>query len=488
MLTVSAILLLVQSLWLAGGFILGLVLFGVAVRTLRRAHIGPLSAGGLKIGGRPKNARDKAVLRELASSAWHETAFFMDQEDGGDARLKEQFGHAARMQAVGQLAGGVAHDFNNVLTGILGQCDLMLMRHAPGDIDYDDIQQIKNNANRAAALTRQLLAFSRQQTLRPQILQLPDIVAEISNLLARLMGEKIDLIVKHGRNLGPIWADPGQLEQVIVNLAVNARDAMPEGGKLIIQTYAVTAADVRASGNRFLPIADYAALSVTDTGGGIDPDLMPKIFDPFFTTKDVGKGTGLGLSTVYGIVKQSGGHLFADSTPGQGSSFVIYLPVHKGAEVHGPMEDRGKTQHADLWGHGTILLVEDEDMVRAIAERALTLQGYKVLCAAAGEEGLALLDKHRDIELLVTDVVMPSMDGPTLGKLARAKRPGLPIIFMSGYAEESLRQEIALEKCELPSKTFFRTTTCGGGEKGPDRAGIERRNKTRKKFRSPLVQ
>ena len=347
-----------------------------------------------------------------------------------------------------------AHDFNNVLTGILGQCDLMLMRHAPGDIDYDDIQQIKNNANRAAALTRQLLAFSRQQTLRPQVLLLPDIVAEISNLLARLVGENIDLIVKQGRNLGAIWADPGQLEQVIVNLAVNARDAMPDGGKLIIQTYAVTAAEVRASGNKLLPAADYTALSVTDTGAGIDPKLMSKIFEPFFTTKDVGNGTGLGLSTVYGIVKQSGGHLFAVSTPGQGSSFVIYLPVYAGAEVQSPAEALTKPQQADLWGHGTILLVEDEDMVRAIAERALTLQGYKVICATDGEEGLALLDTHDDIDMLVTDVVMPSMDGPTLGRQARVKRPNLPILFMSGYAEESLRQEIMLDNVNFLPKPF----------------------------------
>jgi two-component system cell cycle sensor histidine kinase/response regulator CckA len=454
MLTVSTILLLVQSLWLAGGFILGLFFSVVAVRTLRRAHIGPISAGGLEIGDRPMNTPDEAVLRELASPAWHETALFMDQEDGGDARLKEEFGHAARMQAVGQLAGGVAHDFNNVLTGILGQCDLMLMRHAPGDIDYDDIQQIKNNANRAAALTRQLLAFSRQQTLRPQVLQLPDIVAEISNLLTRLVGEKIDLIVKHGRNLGPIWADPGQLEQVVVNLAVNARDAMPAGGQLIIQTYAVSAAEIHASGNRFLPVVDYVALSVTDTGAGIDPDLLPKIFDPFFTTKDVGKGTGLGLSTVYGIIKQSGGHLFADSTPGQGSSFVIYLPVYQGDETLSAVDERTKPELADLWGHGTILLVEDEDMVRVIAERTLTLQGYKVICARDGEEALGLLDRHGDIDLLLTDVVMPSMDGPRLGKEVRLRRPGMPIVFMSGYAEESLRQEISLENVNFLPKPF----------------------------------
>ena len=423
---------------MGAGFLLGLFLLGGAARIVRRVQIDRSLAGRSEIAVKPKRKPNSPL----------------DRADADDAPLNEQFGHATRMQAIGQLAGGVAHDFNNVLTGILGQCDLMLMRHAPGDIDYDDIQQIKNNANRAAALTRQLLAFSRQQTLRPQVLQLPDIVAEISNLLARLVGENIDLIVKQGRNLGSIWADPGQLEQVIVNLAVNARDAMPEGGKLIIQTYAVTAAEVKASGSRRLPVTDYTALSVTDTGGGIDPKVMSKIFEPFFTTKDVGNGTGLGLSTVYGIVKQSGGHLFADSTPGQGSSFVIYLPVYTGAEVRSSAEARAKPQQADLWGHGTILLVEDEDMVRAIAERTLTLQGYKVLCASDGEEGLALLDAHEDIDLLLTDVVMPSMDGPTLSKQARAKHPNLPILFMSGYAEVSLRQEITLDNVNFLPKPF----------------------------------
>jgi two-component system cell cycle sensor histidine kinase/response regulator CckA len=337
MLTAFSIFLSSTSLWLGAGFLLGLFLLGGAARIVRCVQIDRSLAGRSEIAVKPKPKRNTPL----------------DRADVDEAHLNDQFGHAARMQAIGQLAGGVAHDFNNVLTGILGQCDLMLMRHAPGDIDYDDIQQIKNNANRAAALTRQLLAFSRQQTLRPQVLQLPDIVAEISNLLTRLVGEKIDLIVKNGRNLGPIWADPGQLEQVVVNLAVNARDAMPAGGQLIIQTYAVSAADVRASGNRFLPVVDYVALSVADTGAGIDPELLPKIFDPFFTTKDVGKGTGLGLSTVYGIVKQSGGHLFADSTPGQGSSFVIYLPVYQGDETQSAVGARNARAGRPLgtWNH-----------------------------------------------------------------------------------------------------------------------------------------
>ncbi len=377
------------------------------------------------------------------------------KDNSEESKLKRQIAQASKMQAIGQLAGGVAHDFNNILTGILGHCDLMLMRHTPGDSDYDDIQQIRNNSNRAAALTRQLLAFSRQQTLRPQILQLPDVVSEISNLLNRLLGETVTLDVKHGRNLGPVRADPGQLEQVIVNLAVNARDAMPRGGKLTIQTYAVTRSDVRKLGSEILPVADYSAVSVSDTGQGIPPELLTKIFEPFFTTKEVGKGTGLGLSTVYGIVKQSGGFIFADSALGQGTSFVIYLPVHE-AEATSTVAPQASPpdKPAETWGTGTILLVEDEDMVRAVAERALVRSGYKVVTAANGEDGLEVLGQRDDIDLLVSDVVMPIMDGPTMARQARLARPDLPILFMSGYAEEQLRKSINLERMAFLPKPF----------------------------------
>lgn len=384
-----------------------------------------------------------------------EAAVLLSLKDNSEeSRLKRQIAQASKMQAVGQLAGGVAHDFNNILTGVLGHCDLMLMRHTPGDSDYDDIQQIKNNANRAAALTRQLLAFSRQQTLRPQVLQLPDVVSEISNLLKRLLGETVALEVKHGRNLGAVRADPGQLEQVIVNLAVNARDAMPRGGTVTIQTYAVSRADVRKLGSDILPISDYSAVSVSDTGTGIAPELLPKIFEPFFTTKEVGKGTGLGLSTVYGIVKQSGGFIFADSKLGEGTSFVIYLPVHE-AEAAAPTAPRlDKEKPAETWGSGTILLVEDEDMVRAVAERALSRNGYTVLTATNGEEALEVLQTRDDIDLLVSDVVMPVMDGPTMVKQARARYPDMPILFMSGYAEEQLRKMIDLDRMAFLPKPF----------------------------------
>jgi two-component system cell cycle sensor histidine kinase/response regulator CckA len=377
------------------------------------------------------------------------------KDNSEESRLKREVEQATKMRAVGQLAGGVAHDFNNVLTAVIGHCDLMLMRHSPGDSDYDDIQQIKANSNRAASLTRQLLAFSRQQTLRPQVLQLPDVISEVSNLLKRLLGETVQLVVKHGRDLGPIRADPGQLEQVVVNLAVNARDAIgSRGGTLTIETLAVSASEVRRMRSDVLPPGDYTALRLTDTGTGIPPAILPKIFEPFFTTKDVGKGTGLGLSTVYGIVKQSGGYIFADSKPGSGAVFTIYFPVHAEGAPAPAAKLTPRDRPGDLWGTGTILLVEDEDMVRAVAERALTRQGYTVLCAENGEAALELLASSDPPDLLISDVVMPTMDGPTLVGHVRRRYPDLPILFMSGYAEEQLRRSIAIDNVAFLPKPF----------------------------------
>jgi two-component system, cell cycle sensor histidine kinase and response regulator CckA len=381
------------------------------------------------------------------------------KDNSEEARLKREIAQATKMQAVGQLAGGVAHDFNNILTAILGTCDLMLMRHTPGDSDYDDIQQIRSNSNRAANLTRQLLAFSRQQTLRPQVLQLPDVVAEVSHLLTRLLGERIKLDVKHGRGLGAVRADPGQLEQVIVNLAVNARDAMlardPDGGgTLTLHTFAVPAEDVRKMGSDVLPIGDYTALRVTDTGTGIPQHLLGKIFEPFFTTKEVGKGTGLGLSTVYGIVKQSGGFIFAESQVKRGTTFTMYLPVNRAPVGEAPVKPRAKEKAAELWGSGTILLVEDEAMVRAVAERALTRHGYSVLVAENGEAALEILGREDAIDLMISDVVMPTMDGPTTVRAARKMHPKLPILFISGYAEEQLRKSIDIPNVSFLAKPF----------------------------------
>jgi two-component system cell cycle sensor histidine kinase/response regulator CckA len=423
--------------------------------TVRRNARGPAMSGDLavRLVGRPAEpvALTIAGLRGLGDAA----VLLLLKDNSEEAKLKRQVAQATKMQMVGQLAGGVAHDFNNILTAIIGHCDLMLMRHTPGDSDYDDIQQIKSNSNRAAGLTRQLLAFSRQQTLRPQVLQLPDVVSEVSHLLKRLLGETLELVVKQGRSLGPIRADPGQLEQVIVNLAVNARDAMAEkgGGTLTIQTYPVKADQVAELGSDILPIADYSALSVTDTGSGISPGVLGKIFEPFFTTKEVGKGTGLGLSTVYGIVKQSGGFIFADSKVGEGTRFVIYLPVHR--EETGAKPRKSPKEKADeLWGSGNVLLVEDEPMVRAVAERALTRHGYQVVTADNGEEALEVLARNEPVDLLISDVVMPGMDGPTMVGHARKTRPDLKILFMSGYAEEQLRNSIDIENVNFLAKPF----------------------------------
>lgn len=385
------------------------------------------------------------------------------KDSSEETRLKREIAQATKMQAVGQLAGGVAHDFNNVLTAIIGYCDLMLMRHTPGDSDYDDIQQVKANSNRAASLTRQLLAFSRQQTLRPQVLQLPDVVAEVSALLKRLIGEKIVLEVTHDRDLGFVRADPTQLEQVLLNLAVNARDAITDklsangakgGGVLKLITRRVTASDVRAMKSEILPVGDYTALVVEDNGHGIKPTQIGKIFEPFFTTKEKGKGTGLGLSTVYGIVKQSGGFIFAESEVGKFTRFTIYLPVHTPDAVEAAEAARPRIEAKREWtGGGRILLVEDEVTVRAVAERALVRQGYEVTTAADGEEGLEAIGRG-EFDLVVSDVVMPSMDGPAMAREIRALKPDLPFLFMSGYAEEHLRREIDIPNMHFLAKPF----------------------------------
>jgi two-component system cell cycle sensor histidine kinase/response regulator CckA len=423
---------------------------------VRRNARGPAMSGDLAVRlarhtGEPV-ALTIAGLRGLGDAA----VLLLLKDNSEEAKLKRQVMQATKMQVVGQLAGGVAHDFNNILTAIIGHCDLMLMRHTPGDSDYDDIQQIKSNSNRAAGLTRQLLAFSRQQTLRPQVLQLPDVVSEVSHLLKRLLGETVELVVKHGRNLGPVRADPGQLEQVIVNLSVNARDAMQSkgGGTLTIQTYSVKADQVAELGSDILPVSDYSALSVTDTGTGIAPSVLGKIFEPFFTTKEVGKGTGLGLSTVYGIVKQSGGFIFADSKVGEGTRFVIYLPVHREEAPAAKSRKIDKAKPNELWGSGTVLLVEDEPMVRTVAERALTRHGYSVITADSGEEALEVIARGEPIDLLISDVVMPGMDGPTMVREARKSRPELKILFMSGYAEEQLRKSIDIENVNFLPKPF----------------------------------
>jgi two-component system, cell cycle sensor histidine kinase and response regulator CckA len=271
-----------------------------------------------------------------------------------------------------------------------------------------------------------------------------------------VIGEDVELILAPGDALDPIRADPGSIEQILMNLAVNARDAMQSkgGGTLTIQTYSVRADQVAELGSDILPVADYSALSVTDTGTGISPNVLGKIFEPFFTTKEVGKGTGLGLSTVYGIVKQSGGFIFADSKVGEGTRFVIYLPVHREEAVAAKSRRVEKPKANELWGTGTVLLVEDEPMVRTVAERALTRHGYQVITADNGEEALEVLARGEPIDLLISDVVMPGMDGPTMVREARKSRPELKILFMSGYAEEQLRKSIDIENVNFLPKPF----------------------------------
>ncbi|MCP5386546.1 MAG: response regulator [Novosphingobium sp.] len=429
--------------------------------TIRRYAQGPAASGDIAV--RLKGQPEEPVSLSLAGvRGLGEASVLLSLTDSSEeSRLKRQVAQATKMQAVGQLAGGVAHDFNNVLTAILGTCDLMLLRHTPGDSDYDDIQQIRANSNRAASLTRQLLAFSRQQTLRPEVLQLPDVVSDVSHLLKRLIGEKIQLSVTHDRDLGPVRADPTQLEQVIVNLAVNARDAIlakgDGGGKVSLATRRVSAAQVRAMPGGIMPQADYTALVVEDTGTGIPADHLSKIFEPFFTTKEQGKGTGLGLSTVYGIVKQSGGFIFAESDHGKGTRFTVYLPVHHAGPGQSQASVRAELPEASAqqWsGGGRILLVEDEDMVRAVAQRALTRAGYEVTVASDGDEGLELVEAGGEFDLVVSDVAMPAMDGPSMAREIRKLHPAMPVLFMSGYAEEQLRKEIDIDGVHFLPKPF----------------------------------
>ncbi len=366
--------------------------------------------------------------------------------------LEANLAQSQKMQAVGQLAGGIAHDFNNVLSAIMMANDFLLNAHKPTDPSFQDIMQIKQNATRAATLVRQLLAFSRRQTLRPQVLDMGDALSDLTMLLKRLIGEKVKLDFVHGRDLWPVKVDVSQFEQVIVNLAVNARDAMPEGGKLAIKTSNVPASDVERLHYKGMPAADYVSIAISDTGTGIPADIVDKIFEPFFSTKEVGKGTGLGLSTVYGIVKQTGGFIYVDSVPDQGTTFRIFLPRHvqeKEVIAEVPVTNGSpplapeKPKAPDLTGQGTILLVEDEDGLRSLNARGLRSRGYTVIEAANGLEAVELLEEEEDgVDLVVSDVVMPEMDGPTMLAQMRQKNPDLRIIFVSGYAEDAFEKSL----------------------------------------------
>jgi two-component system cell cycle sensor histidine kinase/response regulator CckA len=354
--------------------------------------------------------------------------------------LEIKFAQSQKMQAVGQLAGGVAHDFNNLLTVIIGNSEFLLMRHQAGDPSFKEINEIHQNALRAATLVGQLLAFSRKQTMQPKVLSVREVVGELALMLRRLLREGIELKLEHGSDLWPVHADEAQLSNAIINLVVNARDAMPGGGTVTIKTANETTTTATALGTAIMPVGDYVRIEVTDTGTGIPQEILGKIFDPFFTTKPVGQGTGLGLATVYGIVKQTGGFITLDSEIGRGTSFRIFLPRHR-IEQTTVVQEPERAAPRDVTGQDTILLVEDEEAVRSFAARALRMRGYNVIEASGGEEALEHVRAEKSaIDLIITDVVMPNMDGPTLVRTVRTIRPDMAVIFMSGYAEEAFRR------------------------------------------------
>ncbi|WP_240643667.1 ATP-binding protein [Paracoccus siganidrum] len=404
---------------------------------------------------RSRDGRDQYFQVSLARDAGAHPAVVAVLTDASDLkRLEAQFAQSQKMQAIGQLAGGVAHDFNNLLTAISGHCDLLMLRRDKGDPDYADLDQISQNANRAAALVGQLLAFSRKQTLKLEPLDLRDTLADLAHLLNRLVGERVGLSISHDPALRQIRADRRQLEQVIMNLVVNARDAMSAGGEISIRTENLHFAQPFQRDRATLPAGDYVRIELRDQGCGIAPENLGKIFEPFFTTKRVGEGTGLGLSTAYGIVKQTGGYIFCDSTPGEGTCFSLYFPAHLGAAVPQPAVSARPVAAASRASQRpvTVLLVEDEAPVRAFAARALRLKGYQVREADCAEAALELLaDDRLQVDVFVTDVVMPGMDGPSWVRSALKHRPRTRVIFMSGYSEDIFTEGQA----PIPNSAFL---------------------------------
>lgn len=387
--------------------------------------------------GTSDNAPDRYVQIVLSHAASEQPGFIAALTDASELKtLEAQFVQSQKMQAIGQLAGGIAHDFNNLLTAMRGHCDLLMLRYDNTDPEYADLEQIRQNTNRASALVGQLLSFSRKQTLKLEILDLRDILADLTHLLNRLVGERAALHISHQPSLQAIYADRRLLEQVMVNLVVNARDAMPDGGEISLATANVTLDEPIIGRGQTVPSGDYACITVTDTGSGIARENIDKIFEPFFTTKPVGEGTGLGLSTVYGIITQTGGYVLCDSEPGQGTCFTIYLPAQTGMPVtQPPLQQEPRLAFPER--SATILLAEDEASVRAVATRALRLRGYDVHEVEGGEDALAMLEDGAFCpDLFVSDVVMPGLDGPSWVAEALKLRPGTRVVFMSGYSED----------------------------------------------------
>ncbi|MBO3760659.1 response regulator [Ciceribacter sp. L1K22] len=420
----------------------------------RQVDIAPIESRHPSVEGRHFRFYVNAVI-DQSDEAPEEAAIVYAVDVTEQKALEAQMAQTQKMNAVGTLAGGIAHDFNNVLTAILLSSDHLLLQARPSDASFADLMEIKRNANRAAVLVRQLLAFSRKQTMRPSVLNLTDVIGDLRILVDRLIsGTNVKLSVEFDRDLWPVKTDLSQFEQVLVNLCVNARDAMPDGGAIAIRTRNVDAAEVATFNHRGLPADDFVMVEVTDTGTGIAPEIMDKIFEPFFTTKDVGKGTGLGLAMVYGIVKQSGGYIYPLSEVGKGTTFRIFLPRHVPAEsaeaaeaaVDAPASsaDPAADEKADLTGKSAIvLLVEDEEAVRRGGKRMLETRGYTVHEAGSGVEALDIMEElDGKVDIVVSDVVMPEMDGPSLLRELRKNYPDLKFIFVSGYAEDAFARNL----------------------------------------------
>jgi two-component system cell cycle sensor histidine kinase/response regulator CckA len=399
----------------------------------KQGEIAPVEAALAGPGERFARFYVTAVEEEVGD---HEAAIVYGIETTEQRTLESQFTQSQKMELVGKLAGGIAHDFNNVLGAIMMATDFLVNAHKPTDPSFQDIMQIRQNANRAAGLVRHLLAFSRKQTLRPQVLSLGEALSDLHMLLKRLIGENVTLSVVPDRDLWPVKVDIAQFEQVIVNLAVNARDAMPDGGKLTIRTANVSADEGARFNYKGMPIGEYVLIEVADSGTGIAPEIIDKIFEPFFTTKEVNKGTGLGLSTVYGIVKQSSGYVFAESELGAGTTFYVYLPrVEESAEELSPAQ----SQQNDAGGCETVLLVEDEESVRELVRVTLASRGYQVLEAENGESGLRIAESFKEhIDILITDVVMPGIGGRELARKLLLLRPAISVLYLSGYTEDAV--------------------------------------------------
>ena len=391
-----------------------------------------------------------SLHKDMANRRSSLTAVFTDATELKS--LEAQFVQSQKMQAIGQLAGGVAHDFNNLLTAITGHCDLLLLRHKKTDQDYDDLLQINQNANRAAALVSQLLAFSRKQTLRPQNLEIRETLSDLTHLLDRLVGEKVQLRLEYDPVKRAVRADKRQLEQVVMNLVVNARDSMPEGGEILISTAGTEICEPMLRDRVAVPKGAYVSISIQDKGCGIASDKLQKIFEPFYTTKRTGEGTGLGFSSVYGIVKQTGGYIFVDSSVGQGTIFTLLLPASDLPSQKAASPPSDIKLVANRPEGGAVLLVEDEATVRTFAARALRLCGYSVLVAESGERALEIAQNPTvKLDLFVTDVVMPGRGGHSWVREALQTRPHIRIIFMSGYAEDKL----TADQSSVPNSIFL---------------------------------